>query len=191
MRHLKRKFETPVRPFDKQRIDDERVLLNTFGLKSKHELWRAEADLRKYRRLARDFAAVSNPEEEKVVLDKLHRMGVLQKESKLEDILALSVNDFLERRLQTVLERKGIANTVKQARQLIAHGHVKIGGRKVVYPSYMVYTDEESNIEIVATKPKTKVVVKEAPAADAPKTETTETKEEKPAEAEKPAEKSE
>lgn len=151
MRYLKRKYETPSRPFDKQRIEEERKIVNNFGLKNKKELWRAESNLRKFRRLARKFAASPNPQEEKLIFDKLYRMGILTQEAVLDDILILTVSDFLERRLQTVLERKGISNTVKNARQMIVHGHVKIHDRKITYPSYLVSREEESKINIYLT----------------------------------------
>lgn len=176
MRHLKKKYATPIRPWDRQRIDAERELLAAFGLRNKRELWRTEAELRKFRRLAREFAASRNEAQEKIIIEKLARMGILGENEGLDDILSLNVRDFLERRLQTVLERKGLANSVRHARQMITHGHVKIGGRKVVYPSYMVSRDDEQ--KITAVQPKTKAVKSKA-------------EEKKPEEAEKGAEKKE
>lgn len=157
MRYAKRKYETPPRPWDKQRIERELMVLAEFGLKNKKELWMTEGKLRKYRRLAREFEAAHEEEERKIVLDKLHRLGILAEGAGLEDILALGVKDFLGRRLQTVLQRKGLASTMWQSRQMIVHGHVKIGGRKVTYPSYMVSRGEENEITIDGAEKKTKV----------------------------------
>ena len=53
---------------------------------------------------------------------------------------------FLERRLDTIIYRAKFATTVFSARQLINHGHVKINGRKVNIPSYLV--SEKDTIEI-------------------------------------------
>ncbi len=53
---------------------------------------------------------------------------------------------MLERRLQTVAYRKGLAHTPKQARQFITHGHVTVNGQRVSVPSYKVEIDEEGDI---------------------------------------------
>ena len=45
---------------------------------------------------------------------------------------------LLERRLDNVVRRSGVARTIWAARQLVAHGHVKVNGRKVDRPSFNV-----------------------------------------------------
>lgn len=50
---------------------------------------------------------------------------------------------LLERRLDNVIYRMGIARSRPMARQLVGHGHVKINGRKVNIPSYQVRPGEE------------------------------------------------
>jgi small subunit ribosomal protein S4 len=149
MKRSRKKYEKPKRPWDKARIEKEGEILKNFGLRKKSELWRAEAILRKYRRMARDLAASRDKEKEKVLIEKLKKIGVLKEGSKLDDVLALTIQDILERRLQTMVYRKGLANSIKHARQLIVHGHVKINGRKVNYPSYIVSKEEEDKIEVV------------------------------------------
>ena len=49
----------------------------------------------------------------------------------------------LERRLDSVLYRMGLATSRAQARQVVRHGHVQINGRKVNIPSYVVRPGEE------------------------------------------------
>jgi small subunit ribosomal protein S4 len=149
MKRSRKKYETPKKPWDKARIEKEKEILKKFGLKRKRELWRAEAILRKYRRMARELVAKKDKEKEKILLEKLEKIGVLKEGSGLDDVLALTVEDILERRLQTIVYRKGLANTIKHARQLIVHGHVKINGRKINYPSYIVPREEEDKIEVV------------------------------------------
>lgn len=148
MKRSRKKYEKPKRPWDKGRIERERELLKGFGLRKKRELWKAEAILRKYRRMTRELAAKKDKERERVLIEKLKRMGLLKEGSALDDVLALTVENILERRLQTVVHRKGLANSLKHARQLVVHGHVKISGRKVNYPSYMVSKEEEDKIEV-------------------------------------------
>jgi len=50
---------------------------------------------------------------------------------------------FLERRLDNVVWRAGLASSRAQARQFVLHGHVKVNGRKVNIPSYLVTAGEE------------------------------------------------
>jgi len=148
MKKLRKKYKRPKRPFDMARIEAEAKLLKEFGLRRKREIWRAEAIVRKYRRLARQLAA--NPDEKlkEEVLGKLVRLGILKKGAGLDDVLGLSVEDVLGRRLQSVLVKKKLANTPLHARQLIVHGHVLIKGKKVTYPSYLVPRVEEKEIEV-------------------------------------------
>lgn len=152
MRYIKRRYETPMRPWDKQRLEVERELLKVYGLKNKRELWRTEGTIRKYRRLARALAAKHDEAQEKTIIKKLIGLGVLEEGAVLDDVLALTIQKFLDRRLQTVLKAKGLANTIRHARQAIVHGHVKVGNRKVVYPSYLVSRDEENKIRMVVAK---------------------------------------
>ncbi|MEM7821848.1 MAG: 30S ribosomal protein S4 [Candidatus Aenigmatarchaeota archaeon] len=146
MKRSRKKYEKPKRPWDKTRIEREKEILRKFGLKNKKELWRAEAMLRKYRRMARDLVAKKDKEKERELIEKLKLMGILKEGSTLTDVLALTVEDILNRRLQTVVYKMGLANSIKHARQLIVHGHIKIGERKISYPSYVVSKDEENKI---------------------------------------------
>lgn len=45
---------------------------------------------------------------------------------------------ILESRLDNVVYRSGLANTRRQARQLVVHGHFLVNGKKVNIPSYRV-----------------------------------------------------
>lgn len=155
MKRSRKKYTPPVKPWDKERILKEREILKNFGLKKKKEVWRAEALLRKFRRMARELAAKKDKEKEKELVEKLVRLGLLNEGAGLDDILSLTMENILERRLQTIIFRKGFANTVNQARQFIVHGHVKIGDRKITYPSYIVQKDEENKIQVLIT-PRTK-----------------------------------
>jgi small subunit ribosomal protein S4 len=148
MKRQKKKYETPLRPWDKQRLEEEKKLLRKFGLKNKKEIWRAEAIVRKFRRMAREIAATYDKEKERILINKVVRLGLLKEGATLDDVLGLTVENLLERRLQTILKNKGLANTIKHARQLITHGHVKINGRKVTYPSYVVPINEEDSIVV-------------------------------------------
>jgi small subunit ribosomal protein S4 len=70
----------------------------------------------------------------------------LKTDAVLDDILSLDVNNFLERRLQTQVHKQGLANTPKQARQFIVHGHIAVAGRKITIPGYHVQSTEELSL---------------------------------------------
>ncbi len=157
MKRQRRKYQTPTKPWDKERIGSEKTLLKNFGLKSKREIWKVQAVLRKYRRLARELVAKKDEKKEKVLMEKLVKFGVIDKDASLDTILGLTIDNFLNRRLQTLLIKKGLVNTSKQARQFITHGHVIIENRRVTYPSYMVPVNEEDKI-ILKINPVKKMV---------------------------------
>jgi small subunit ribosomal protein S4 len=152
-----KRYETPNHPFQGERIAEEHGLLETYGLKNKEELWRVQSQLRSFRREARDLLgsvqATADVEEDAEFLARLKRIGVLGDGDELDDVLGLEINDLLERRLQTIVYRTGLANTTDQARQFILHGHVKVDGARVTRPSYTVYVDEEDSIEFDETSP--------------------------------------
>ncbi|MFG0307534.1 MAG: 30S ribosomal protein S4 [Phycisphaerales bacterium JB040] len=54
---------------------------------------------------------------------------------------------LLERRLDNVVRRMGIARTIWAARQMVAHGHVLVNGRKVDRPSYTVDLNDTVTIK--------------------------------------------
>ena len=147
MRKIKNKYKRPRKPWDKERIEEEKKLLKEYGLRRKKEIWRIEAILRSFRRRARNLAAERNEEEEKKLLEKLRKLGLIDKNAKLIDVLGLTIEDLLERRLQTLVYRKGLANTIKHARQLITHGHIAVNDRKMVFPGYLVPKHLENKIE--------------------------------------------
>lgn len=149
MRRLKKKYKRPRRPWDAERIKDEKTILKEYGLRRKREIWKAQALLRNFRQRARQLISAEEREKEAALLARLQRLGLLQAGAGLDDVLALDVNKILERRLQTLVLRKGLADTPLQARQMITHGRVKVGSRKIVYPSYMITVEEEDKIESV------------------------------------------
>ena len=158
-RFSRKKYETPSHPWQEARIKAENELMKKYGLKNKREIWKAQTALRKYRGQARVLLAKirsADPQVKKEVdqlLTHLTRMNILPLNSNLDDVLALDAEAILSRRLQTLTYLKGLAHTPHQARQLIAHGHIAIGGRKTTVPGYMVKKDEESEISYIARSP--------------------------------------
>jgi len=94
-------------------------------------------------------------EQEKQLLNRLNRLGILPDESALDAVLDLTLEDILERRLQTLVFHRGLSQSIQQARQLIAHGHIAVDGRRVSSPSYLVLKDEEEKIAYTQKSPLT------------------------------------
>ena len=156
-RKLRKKLEGPRHPFNKTRIEEEMQYMGRFGLRNKKEIWKAQTILRKYRSRARASLAlpeVQRENERKTIVKKLFRMGIMANEEGLtDDVLSLTVEQFLKRRLQSVVHDIGLANTPWQARQMISHGHIAINGKKVTAPSYHVQRGEEEAITYSPSSP--------------------------------------
>lgn len=152
---LKKQYEKPLRPWDRVRIENEKNLKQAYGLRRKKEIWKAESILRNYRKLARNLAAKRDKEKEKILVDKLVKIGLLNPDASLDNVLGLTVEKILERRLQTLVLRKGIASTAMQSRQMIVHGHISVDGRRVRWPGMIVSASEEGKISL--SKPGEKV----------------------------------
>jgi small subunit ribosomal protein S4 len=154
----RKKFDTPRFPWQIDTLDAELKLLGQYGLRNKREIWRHKTLLSKYRGIGRSLLGMSAGErkiQEKQLLDRLNRLGILPEESELDDVLDLRLEDILERRLQTLVFQRGLSQSIQQARQLIAHGHIAIEGRKVSAPSYLVLKDEEEKITYAPKSPLT------------------------------------
>jgi small subunit ribosomal protein S4 len=148
-KYPRRMWRKPKRPLNYELKMDELKTLGTFGLKSKRELWKAHTELSRVRHQARSLLALrqdERQEKEPILMKSLSRIGLVSKESSLDDVLNLKVNDLLSRRLQTIVSRKLGFKTPYQARQAVIHGHIMIGERKINIPSHIVTIEEEKDI---------------------------------------------
>lgn len=170
-RKLKKKYSTPSHPWQASRLEEEAVLVDTYGLKNKKEIWKAASFLRGIKKQAKILIASTSlqyKKEEKQLLQKLQKLNLLPKEAKIEDALDLQTTDILNRRLQTQIFKQGFARTPNQARQFIIHRHISVSGHRVNIPSYMLTTEEETKISFSPSSkfkdeehPERKVVKKE------------------------------
>ncbi|MBU3966912.1 MAG: 30S ribosomal protein S4 [Euryarchaeota archaeon] len=157
----RKSYETPKHPWQAARIASEVELVKAYGLRNKKEVWKAHSNLKNYRELARKLLAESSKRtlagpmktDADNILGRLKRYGLLKSEAGLDDILTLQVTTFLDRRLQTQVHKQGLANTLKQARQFIVHGHISVGGRKVTVPGYLVSMDDELGMSYYGNSP--------------------------------------
>lgn len=145
----RKKYQTPMHPWNKQAIEEEREITHEFSLKNKKEIWRARSILRKFSNQAKRLIPLSTAQaakEKKQLLLKLERYGLLNSGAVLEDALALNIRSILNRRLQTIIYKNKLALSIKQARQFIVHQHIMVGDKVVTSPCYLVPTCEESLI---------------------------------------------
>jgi len=148
----KKKYSTPRHPWEKERIDSEKEIVVKYGLKNKRELWKNQAMLDSFRNQARKLQAKLRTEDQfsqkqfQELIKRLSRYSILGQNASLDDVLSLSIDDILQRRLQTIVFRKNLARTPKQARQLITHGHVEFDGRRVNVPGIIVEGSKEETI---------------------------------------------
>lgn len=155
-RRLKKKFKKPKHPFQKDRIKEELEFLGKFGLRNKREYWKMRTMLGNWRHIARQSRTLSKEqaiEVQQTLIKKLIRLGIIGEQAEFEDVLLLSVEDVLKRRLQTLVYEKGLASTIYQARQYITHGHIQVKGKKIDAPSYIVKKEEEDLILFAPNSP--------------------------------------
>jgi small subunit ribosomal protein S4 len=141
-------FEKPKERWNLERIKSDRALINEFGLKNHKELWKVQTEVSRIRGNVRELLSVGSGANEikDQIIGRLTRLGVASSTTTLDNLLDLKENDLLNRRLQTIVFRKGMAKSVRQARQLTVHGFIAIDGRKVNRPGYLVDAEVEKRI---------------------------------------------
>ncbi|MFH1803018.1 MAG: 30S ribosomal protein S4 [archaeon] len=168
MKRKSKSYKKPMKPFEAGRIKEENELRKKYALKNKREIWKTQAKVDYYRGRAKALANKPH-EEQEVLFKKLQALGL--KVESIADVLGLKVEDILKRRLPTVVSEKKLADTVKQARQMVVHKKIKINNKVVSAPSYLVPVSEEKKIEVKKkakkAKPKTEEPKPEE-AAEAP-----------------------
>jgi len=146
------KYDSPAHPWKAARIEEEHAIQANHGLKNMKEIWKAKSALRRHRNQAMkligrvDMTVEHWQREKQDQLQSLYNKGLIGNDASIDDILSLTVEDILNRRLQAQVYYNGLAMSMKQARQLVTHGHISIGEQKVSIPSYPVSRVEEDEI---------------------------------------------
>jgi len=106
--------------------------------------------LRKFKEQVKRLTSLKGSQadlERKQLLLKLQSLGLISADSQEGEVLGLGLKDILDRRLQTLVYKKGLARSVKQARQFIIHQHILIDTKKIKAPGYLVRITEEALIK--------------------------------------------
>lgn len=150
----RKKYSKPRHPWEGERIKEEKVLKSEYGLKNKKEIWKMRSLFKKVADEAKHLTALKGEQaekEKKQLLGRLSRLGLIKASGDLNAVLGLNIKAFLDRRLQTMVFKKGLAGSISQARQFITHEHISVRNKKITSPSYIISLDEESKISFSPT----------------------------------------
>ena len=151
MKRKHKSYSRPKRPFDKARIEKEAKIKEEYGLKNKIEIWKADSQIKSIRERAKKLISAGH-EKQKALFERLKKIGF--KASSISDVLSLEKEDYLNRRLQTIVFKKRIGRSPKHARQMIVHKKILVDGKAISSPSYIVPVEFEEKISVKAGKTK-------------------------------------
>ena len=156
------KTQTPTHPWKQARIDEEHALKEKYGLKKvggMREIWREKSALRRHRNQAMkligrvDSSEGHYANEKEQLIGSLYKKGLLQEGADVGDVLEINVEHMLSRRLQSVVYYRGLAPSMRAARNLIVHGHICIGEQRMTVPGYHVLKEEEEQLRYSQNSP--------------------------------------
>lgn len=144
----RRKYDKPKDIWNLDRIRSDNGLINEYGLKNMKELWSVQTNISRIRRNVRLLLSggVQNKQMEDDIISSLSKSGIIGANPTIDNILDLKERNILDRRLQSIIFKNGMARTIKQARQIITHGFIAINGRRVNKPGYTVNVEEERQL---------------------------------------------
>ncbi len=153
---IRKKYQTPSHPWIKNRIDSEKKLTREFGTQNKKEIWKMETILKNFKTQAKKLLALTSNQakvETQHLFRRVKELNLVTGEATFDQVLGLEIEDVMARRLQTIVFKKGLARTIKQARQFIVHEHILVGDKKITSPSYLVSVLEESSVSFAVSSP--------------------------------------
>lgn len=148
-RKIKKKYYSPPHPWERARIEEEKELIKKYAPKNKKEIWKMNSYLKDFQMQAKRLSRYRSSQAEKekqLLLNRLVSLGLLTPKDNLTSVLTLALENIMDRRLQTIVFKRGLARSVKQARQFIVHEHIQVGNKVITSPSYLVLIKEEPTI---------------------------------------------
>merc|ERR1712216_696751 len=152
-RSYSKTFRKPRRPFEKERLDSELKIVGEYGLRNKRGLWRIQMVLSKLRKTARELLTLPEDDPKRIfdssaLMKRMYKYGFLdESQEKLDYVLALTAQEVLERRLQTLVFKLGLAKSIHHARVLIKQRHIRVGKQIVNVPSFLVRVESQKHID--------------------------------------------
>jgi len=159
LRRFNKTSQSPRRPWEKERLISELQTIGEYGLKNKREVWRVRLVLAKIRKTARTLLTLDEKDPRRIfegeaLLRRLHRFGILdESKNKLDYVLGLKLNDFLERRLQTQIFKLTMADSIHDARVTVRQRHIKVRNQMVNVPSFIVRVESQKHLDYSLTSP--------------------------------------
>mgnify|MGYP000150340489 CR=1 FL=1 len=160
IKKIRKKYSKPAHPWRIARIEEENAICKEYGIPQKTELWKMVSKLESFKNQAKSLTTIDrgqteekNTKQKVLLLQRLKKYGLVTEEDTLDAILGITLKNLLDRRLQTMVVKKGFAKTMKQARQMITHRHILINNKIITSPSYLVAVSEENAIEISPKSP--------------------------------------
>lgn len=140
-RKLRKKFETPQHPWQRSRLEYEGKIKDNYGIRRKNEIWKINSLLKKFKRQAKKLIAMTSGQaeiEKKQLIARLNSLGLIEKDATMDHVLTLTLQNLMDRRLQSKVVALGLAKTPKQARQMVVHGHISVNENIIDSPSYLM-----------------------------------------------------
>jgi small subunit ribosomal protein S4 len=160
IKKIRKKYSKPSHPWRQSRIDEENAIIKEYGISKKTELWKTISKLESFKNQAKSVAAVNTGQssnqnliQRQNLFNRMASYNLVKVGDSLDAVLGVTLQDVLNRRLQTLVFKKGFAKSMKQSRQMITHRHILIKSKIVTSPSYLVRSSEEASIEVSPKSP--------------------------------------
>lgn len=156
IKKIRKKYSRPQHPWRSARIEEENKIGKEYGIPKKTEVWKAKSRLESFKSQAKTLSTLNTAQaeiERKNLFQKLKKYNLIKSDDSADAILGITLQDVLNRRLQTIVHQKGFAKSMKQARQMITHRHVLVRNKIITSPGYIVEVSEEGTIELSPKSP--------------------------------------
>ncbi len=157
----RKKATHPRNPWEKDRIVRELGIIGAYGLRNKNELWTAEAMAKKDKEKSSALLITTDAKEfitqGRILLDRLYKEGMISSVDLndeedirrcLKEVLSFGITQYLDRRLQNLVAKSGLARSVHHARKLIVDKHIVVRGCVVDNPSMIIRRENDGYIEL-------------------------------------------